>query len=135
MKYYKIWVTLACVGLIISSFLPLTYYPDIKETFTGFYTRDNLLGKPGYVFCFFSIISLIIIFINNPIAKYAGIGVAAVNLAFVIKTFTSFTVCYLGTCPQKLLGIYLLLLFAILLLVGTLFPDLKLMSDQSKNSE
>lgn len=135
MKYYKYLVVIASIGVIVSSFMPWTYYPDIDDTFTGFYSKDNLLGNPGYILCFFAVTSIIAAFVNKTIVKHVGLGLAAVNIAYVIKVYVSYTGCYLGTCPVKLTGIYLLILFSVVLLIAALFPDLKVKADSEEEQE
>lgn len=126
MKFYKMWATLACILLIVSCFLPWTYYPDIHKTFNGFFSQDNLYGRPGKVFIFFASISLIFVFIDRIWAKRFNVLFAALNLAYFIKTYILFTNCYSGICPEKLYGIYLLLAGTLLLMVTSLLPDMSI---------
>jgi len=125
MKFYKVWATLACVLLIASCFMPWTFYPDLNTAFTGFFSKNNLYGKPGKVFIFFAVISLIFVYIDRVWAKRFNVLFAALNLAYFIKTYLLYTKCYSGICPEKLYGIYLLLAATLLLLLTALLPDLK----------
>lgn len=134
MKFYKFWALLACTGLIVSSFLPWTYYPDLDKVFTGFFSEQNLYGRPGKVFIFFGVISLAFVMIDRVWAKRFNLLFAALNLAYLIKTYILFTNCYSGICPEKLYGIYILIISSILLLVTALLPDLKVDSEPGKES-
>lgn len=125
MKFYKFWVVLACVGLIVSSFLPWAYYPDLDKVFTGFYSERNLYGQPGKVFIFLAVISLVFGFINKVWAKRANLLIGAITIAYLIKTYLLYTTCYSGVCPEKRFGIYLLVISGLLLMVTALLPDTK----------
>ncbi|MGN6247847.1 MAG: hypothetical protein ACTHNG_05795 [Ginsengibacter sp.] len=131
MKYYKPLGFLASIVLVISCFLPWAYYPDLQKSFTGFFTEQNMYGKPGMVFVFFAVASVILIFINKIWAKRTLIFFAALNAGYLLKTYVIFTSCYRGYCPEKQYGIYLLIISCVTLLVVSFFPDLKVTDNKS----
>ena len=131
MKYYKVIGLIACVALVASCFFPWAYYPDLNKSFTGFFTEQNVYGKPGVAFTFFAVVSLVLIFINKLWAKRTLIFVAALNLGYLLKTYVIFTSCYKGYCPKKEYGIYFLIISSVILLLVSFFPDTKL-SDNEK---
>jgi len=136
MKYYKLTGFLACLLLAISCFLPWAYYPDLHKSFTGFFSEQNMYGRPGKVFIFFAISSLALIFINKIWAKRTLIFFAALNIGYLLKTYVIFTSCYNTYCPQKQYGLYLLILSSVVLLIAAFFPDLKLeIKDEDSSSE
>ena len=126
MKYYKLIGISACVLLIISSFLPWAYYDDLHKTFTGFYTEQNIYGKPGKVFIFLAVCSAALIVINKIWAKRTLIFLAALNIGYLIKTYVLFTTCYSTVCPVKLFGLYLLIFSSVMLAIVAVLPKLKL---------
>jgi len=130
MKYYKFIGLSACVLLVISCFLPWTYYSDLNKSFTGFFSEQNIYGKPGKVFIFFAVCSAILIFLDKIWAKRALIFLAAINLAYLIKTYVLFTTCYSTVCPVKLWGLYLLMASCVLLVIVSIFPNLKLQESE-----
>jgi hypothetical protein len=130
MKYYKFIGLSACVLLVISCFLPWTYYSDLNKSFTGFFSEQNIYGKPGKVFIFFAVCSAILIFLDKIWAKRALIFLAAINLAYLIKTYVLFTTCYSTVCPVKLWGLYLLMASCVLLVIVSIFPNLKLQENE-----
>jgi hypothetical protein len=134
MKYYKVIGLLACIALVVSCFLPWAYYPDLNKSFTGFFTEQNIYGKPGIVFSFFAAVSVILVFINKIWAKRTLIFFAALNLGYLLKTYVIFTACYKGYCPEKQYGLYCVIFSSIALLLVSFFPDLKL-SDSEKEKE
>lgn len=134
MKYYKFWVILAALGLIAGSFLPIAYYSDLDKTFTGFFSENNLYGKPGKLFIFIAVVSIVFAFINKAWAKGINLLFAAVNVAFYIKTYVLFTSCANGLCPEKRFGLYILMGATILLMATALLPDLKVTSKSDSKS-
>lgn len=132
MKYYKPIGVLICLVLFVSCFMPWTYYPDLQKSFNGFYSEGNNYGKPGIVFTFIAVVSIILILLNRIWAKRVHLFFTALNTAYLIKTYILFTGCYHTICPTKLTGIYVLVISCILLLVISFFPDMK-MGDTEEN--
>ncbi len=134
MKYYKLIGFTACVLLVVSCFLPWTYYADLNKSFTGFFTEKNQYGKPGLFFSFVAVCSVVLILIDKIWAKRVHIIFAAITIGYLIKTYIQFTSCYIGYCPEKKFGIYILIAACILMLIVALFPDIELMDEKEKNS-
>lgn len=135
MKYYKPIGILICLLIIVSCFMPWAYYPDLQKSFTGFHSEQNSYGKPGVLFTFVAIVSIILILINRIWAKRTHLFFAALNLAYLIRTYILFTSCYNTICPIKQTGIYLLVASCILLMVICLFPDMKLSEAERNKTE
>ncbi len=130
MKYYKITGVVACALLVISCFLPWAYYTDIQKSFTGFFSEQNIYGKPGKLFVFVAVCSLILILLDKIWAKRTLLFFAALNIGYLIKTYVLFASCYSGLCPQKQYGLYLLIFSCLLLLVVSVFPNMKVQEDE-----
>jgi hypothetical protein len=126
MKYYKTIGLLACVLLVISCFLPWAYYADIDKSFSGFFSEQNIYGKPGKVFIFMAIVSAIMIVTNKVWAKRVHILISGINIAYLIKTYILFTGCYATICPQKEYGLYVLIASSVILMISSIFPDMKM---------
>lgn len=133
MKYYKLTGLAACALLIISCFLPWAYYADLQKSFTGFFTEQNIYGKPGKVFVFIAVCSAILIYLDKIWAKRTLIFFVAINIGYLIKTYVLFTTCYSTICPQKEYGLYLLIFSSILLLTASLFPNTKIQESEEEN--
>ena len=124
---YLHWIGIAaCITLIISCFLPWSYYPDLKMSFTGLYSYDNHYGKPGKFLIFFGALTLVFMVLPRVWAKRVNLFICAVTLAYAIKTFILFGSCYNNSCPQKLFGLYLMVACTVVMLLASGFPDLKL---------
>ena len=122
MKYYKVIGLLASIALIVSCFLPWAYYPDLQKSFSGFFSEQNVYGKPGIAFTFFGVISMILLFINKIWAKRTLIFFAALNIGYLLKTYVIYTSCYKGYCPEKQYGIYFVIISSLVLLLISFFP-------------
>src|SRR5687767_13768902 len=121
------WIGLAaCVGLIISAFLPWTYHADIDKTFTGVFSEKNAYGKPGKFLIGYAVLSAIFILLNKVWAKRVHLFLAALALGYAIKSYILFASCYNAYCPDKKIGIYLMMTCCIVILIASIFPDLKL---------
>jgi len=132
MKYSQ-WIGVAAaIILVIACFFPWTYHPDLDKNFTGFFSQNNIYGKPGYFFVVVSIIAIVFFLIQRVWAKRWNLFICAIILSYAIKSFIVFSGCYHGICPDKKAGLWLMLLSAIVMLVMTLFPDMKLKEDAKR---
>jgi hypothetical protein len=126
MKFSQ-WIGIAgAIILVISGFLNWTWYPDIQKYFTGFFSENNIYGRPGKIFIYLTIIAVVFFAVPRIWAKRWNILVCTITLAFAIKTFILYTACYRGICPVKQPGVWLMLASAIVVFLCALLPDLKL---------
>jgi hypothetical protein len=133
------WIGIAaCIVLVISCFMPWTFYADSNipneadRVFTGFFSYQYKYGKPGKYFTFFAIIILLFMILPRVWAKRANLFLSAFVLAYAIKTYILFTSCYNAYCPEKRAGIFIMLFSAVLMLVACIFPNMKIESDKDK---
>ncbi len=132
MKYSQ-WIGIAAaIILVIAGFLPWTYHPDLDKNFTGFFTENNVYGKPGNVFVVVSIIAIVFFAIQRIWAKRWNMFICAIILSYAIKSFIMYSGCYRGICPDKLAGLWIMLASAVLMMVMALFPDIKLKEEPKK---
>ncbi|MFI5155020.1 MAG: hypothetical protein ACHQEM_02485 [Chitinophagales bacterium] len=131
MKYATSIGIIGGVLLIIACFLPWAYYPDIDKNFTGFFSEQNMYGKPGKFLVFLSLVTIVLFIIPRIWAKRTNLLVTAIVLAFAIKSFILFSACYHGICPEKKFGVFLLLAASVLMVIASIFPDIKLKEKQS----
>ena len=126
MKYGK-WIgTFASLLLIISCFLSWTYHADLHKNFTGFYSEQNIYGKPGKFLIFFAIASIALFLTNKLWAKRVQLFLSALFIGYAIKTFTLYASCYNAYCPEKLFGIYLMMISSLIILIASVLPGVKL---------
>lgn len=126
MKYSQ-WIGIAASLILVAAcFLPWTYHPDLHKNFTGFFSENNVYGKPGRVFIFFAIVAIIFFITPRVWAKRWNFLVTGIATAFAIRSFIMFSGCYRGICPEKLAGLWIMLIAAIVMLVMAILPDIKL---------
>jgi hypothetical protein len=128
LKYAHYVGIAAALLLVAACFIPWAYYPDIRENFTGFYSKQNNYGKPGKTFIFLSIVAIILFLIPKIGAKWANQVLGVVIFAYALKTYILFSSCYNTICPQVKAGLIGMMGFSTLILVCALLSkaDMKL---------
>ncbi len=126
MRFNKQIGIIACILLIISCFIPWCFYADINKVFTGFISERNMYGKPGKFLTFFALASIFLIITPKVWAKRTHLFFAAITFGYAIKTYVLFTGCYNAYCPEKRLGIYLMMTSVVIILIVSIFPDMKI---------
>ena len=133
MKYSQ-WIGIVAALLLIEAcFMPWAYFPDLGKNFTGFFSEKNIYGRPGKVLIFFSAAEILLFAIPRVWAKRANIFVAALTIAFAIKSYILYSSCYGGVCPDKRAGIFLMLGSAAITLVAALLPDLPVRTEEGED--
>ena len=135
------WVGLAaCILLVISCFLPWAYFADASianeadRTFTGFYSYGNNYGRPGKLLVLIAIIVLIFMLLPKIWAKRSNLFICAIGVGYAIKSYVLFASCYNAYCPEKKIGIYLMLISTIIMLIASAFPHLILDNATTKKT-
>jgi hypothetical protein len=130
------WVGLVGALIVIGAcFLPWAYYPDLQKEFTGFFSEQNIYGRPGKIVTFFAVIDILLFLVPRVWAKRANILVAAMGFAFSVKSYILFTGCYRGICPERRAGIFLVLGGAVIILVASLLPDLPVRNKEGSETK
>ena len=125
MKYSN-WIGLAAsISLILACFLPWTYHADLNKNFTGFYSEQNMYGKPGIFLTFYAMASILLLLIEKLWATRVHLFLTALFIGYSIKTYILFVSCYNAYCPVKKFGIYLMIFSMLVLLVVSLLPNIK----------
>jgi hypothetical protein len=120
LKYASFTGIAAALLLIVFCFIPWAYYPDLHESFTGFYSKQNNYGKPGKTFIFLSVISVILFLLPKIWAKRANQFVCVLTFAYALKTYFIYAACYQGICPEIRLGLFGMLFLSLLILISSL---------------
>jgi hypothetical protein len=121
------WIGLfAVILLIVSCFLPWVIIPSKNIVVSGVESTGTNFGKPGYNHFVLSFFFIIFHFIRRLWAKRSNLLVVALNIAWAIRNYFIISMCREGDCPEKQIGLWLVLLASILILIAALFPDIKL---------
>lgn len=122
----------ACVVLIISCFLPWTYYADsniineAERTFTGFFSYQYKYGRPGKFFVLFALIILVLMILPRVWAKRTNLFLSAFTLAYAVKSYILYSSCYNAYCPEKRAGIFIMLFSTVVIMIACVFPNMKI---------
>ena len=120
MKYASNIGIAAALLLIVCCFIPWAYYPDLHQSFTGFYSEQNQYGKPGKAFIFLSGVSIVFFLLPKIWAKRANQIVSVLVFAYALKNYFIYAACYLGICPEIQIGLIGMLVFSLVILICSL---------------
>ena len=115
----------AALLLIIFCFMPWAYYPDIHESFNGFYSRANVYGRPGKTFLFLAVLSIAMFLITKLWAKRVNQFIVVILFAYALKTFILFSSSYGSYSPETKTGLYGIILFPLIILIMSLLSIAK----------
>jgi len=123
----------ACVALVISCFIPWAYYadahiPEADRTFTGFFSYQSQYGKPAIGLILFTTIIFVCMIVPKVWAKRINLFLSGFMLAYAFRCYNLYTSCYNAYCPEKKAGIFIMLISAIIILIASVFPNMKIES-------
>ena len=125
------WVGLfAVILLVVSCFLPWVIITSKNIVVSGVDSTGTNFGKPGYTHFVLSFFFIIFHFIPKLWAKRVNLLIVALNIAWAIRNYLIISMCREGECPEKQIGLWLVLLASVLMLVAALFPDIQLKEEK-----
>lgn len=126
MRYMK-WIGFGAALLLIAAcFSPWVVIGSRNITVSGIDATGTNFGKPGYLHFLFTAFFLVFHFVPKLWAKRANLLVVGFNSAWAIRNFFLIATCRAGECPERKIGMYMLLLASLLMLLAALFPDIEL---------
>src|SRR5579885_926456 len=126
MRFIK-WIGFAAaILLVIACFLPWVLIESKNITVSGIESTGTSFGKPGYFHFLMVLFFLFFHFISKVWAKRSNLLIVALNLAWAIRNYILISSCQMGECPDKKIGIYLLIPLSVLMLAAALFPDIEI---------
>jgi len=121
------WIGVAAsLLLIVSCFTPWVIIESKNITVSGIDATGTSFGKPGYFHLLMSFFFLLFSFIQKVWAKRSNLLVTALNLAWSVRNYFLIAACQMGDCPLKKEGVYILIPASLLMLISSMFPDMKL---------
>lgn len=116
----------AALLLILSCFLPWAHYASINETFTGFHVKrfpgGPYYGRAGLIITILTSIILLGMFSRTMWMKKVNLFLAAMQVAYAVRTYILFTSSIFPGEVEKKIGIILLIPLSVLLLISAVFP-------------
>jgi hypothetical protein len=131
MKYSQRIGILAAAGIMAVCFLPWSYIAGPDISISGFHAAGTNFGRPGLLNFVFCTIMLILYAVPAIWAKRWNVFVAAVNLAWSFRNYLLVTACMMGVCPEKKIGLYLLLFLSVVAQVMALLPKMPAKSNNA----
>jgi len=125
---------LAAALLIAACFMTWVTIPSKQIVVTGVDAAGTNFGKPGYFHFICAFFFITFSLIPKIWAKRSNLLVTALNIAWAIRNYFIITACREGDCPEKHVAIYLILLASALLLVSSMFPDMKPVRTEPPNA-
>ena len=125
MKAMKVLAIFTAIVLITACFFPWVSIENKNISVSGFHSDISNFGQPGLlhlVFCSFYILFLLI---NKIWSVRTAFFISAINIAWAVRNFLTISACSGGMCPVKHTALYIVLASSILILVLTLFVDMK----------
>jgi hypothetical protein len=126
MRYMKWTGLLAFILLVVACFLPWVIIHSKNIVVTGVDAAGTNFGKPGYTHFVLGAFFIIFHFIPRIWAKRWNLLVVALNIAWTIRNYFIISMCREGECPEKQIGLWLVVIASGLMLFAALFPDIDL---------
>jgi hypothetical protein len=124
MKYSQYIGIIACLGVLICSFLPWSIVVSEHITISGFDTTGTRFGRPGLFLDFFTVLSLLLFAIPAIWAKRTNIFIGALVFAWSIRNYILVSTCLMGECPVKQTALYVLVTASFVVMIMTLLPKI-----------
>lgn len=130
MRYMK-WIgLLAVVLLVVSCFFPWVIIPSKNIVVSGVDSTGTNFGKPGYAHFILGFFFVLFHLVPKLWAKRINLLIVALNLAWAIRNYLIISMCREGECPEKQVGLWLVLAASALMLIAALFPDIQLKQEK-----
>ena len=125
MRYIK-WIGVISAGLLVFACFNTWVFIESKNiTVSGVKAIGTNYGKPGYFHLLMTVFFLALTFIQRIWAKRLNLFITAINLGWAVRNFFIISSCQGGECPDKKSGIYIMLIASIVMLISSMFPDMK----------
>jgi hypothetical protein len=126
MKYSQLFGVIAVAALAGVCYMPWSFIADKNIMVTGMSAPGTDFGKPGLMHLALSALLAFFFLIPKIWAKRTNVFVAAINLAWSIRNYILLSTCYMGECPQKKPGLFLLVALCLFIQIMTFLPKINL---------
>jgi hypothetical protein len=128
-KYVQIISLITSLAIIGVCFTPWVHYNSINTTFTGFnvkrFSTGVYYGRAGIIITIFAGISFLCTLLPYVFFKRLNMFLTAFLLAYTLRTYVIFTGSLFDGEVETKAGIYLINILALVMLLCSIFPNLK----------
>ena len=117
---------LAALALIIACFFPWVFIESKNITVTGVQSAGTTFGRAGYFHFVMASLYLLFHFTPRVWAKRVNVLVAALNIGWAARNYFLISGCSGGECPEKKVGLYIVLIASLTMLIASLFPKMEI---------
>ena len=126
MKYSQLLGVFGVIALAAVCYMPWSIIPEKDLTVTGMSTVGTDFGKPGLMHLVLGVLLIVFFLVPRLWAKRINVFVAAINLAWGIRNYVLLSTCYMGECPLKKPGLFIMLALCTFIQVMSLFPKIEI---------
>jgi len=121
------WVgLLATIALIAACFFPWVFIESKNITVTGIQSAGTSFGKPAYFHFVMAAFYLVFNFTPRIWAKRVNLLIVALNIGWTARNYFLISACAGGECPEKKVGLYIVVISSVAMMVVALFPKIEL---------
>jgi len=121
------WVGfLATIALIAACFFPWVFIESKNITVTGIQSAGTSFGKPAYFHFVMAAFYLVFNFTPRIWAKRVNLLIVALNIGWTARNYFLISACAGGECPEKKVGLYIVVISSVAMMVVALFPKIEL---------
>ena len=121
------WIGLvAALALTLACFMPWVFIESKNITVTGIQSTGTSFGKPGYFHFVLAAFFLVFHFAPRIWAKRLNLLVSVLNIGWAARNYFLISACAGGECPEKKIGLFVVLGSSLLMLLAALLPQMKL---------
>ena len=125
MQLMKGLAILTALVLIAACFFPWVSIENKNISISGFSSDISTFGQPGLLHFVLCTLYILFLLINRVWSVRTAFFISAFNIAWAVRNFILISACSGGICPVKHPALYIVLVSSILILVMTLFVDMK----------
>lgn|SRR5437773_9404245 len=120
------WVGfLATIALIAACFFPWVFIESKNITVTGIQSAGTSFGKPAYFHFVMAAFYLVFNFTPRIWAKRVNLLIVALNIGWTARNYFLISACAGGECPEKKVGLYIVVISSVAMMVVALFPKIE----------
>jgi hypothetical protein len=121
------WLAILTAAIIIIACFFTWVSVESKNFFVGgfFSSANSSFGQPGILHVVFCSIYILFLLLNKIWGIRTAFFVSAFNVAWAVRNYIMISACSGGLCPEKHTGLYTILIGSLLLLLLTLFIQVK----------